>query len=155
MTEKNWKKIKAEYIRGGTSYRKLAEKYSVPYATLARTARIEKWCEQKNQSDIKANTIITDSIAEENASKALRINDVAEKLLDKIFEMAECTLSTRNLKELTSALKDIKDIKNIKSELDMREQEARIKKLQKEIDVENNDKTLTVVFEEDIDDYAN
>lgn len=46
-------------------------------------------------------------------------------------------LTTQSVKHLTSALKDIKDVKGIKSEIDLKEQEARIDKLRKEI---NSDK---------------
>lgn len=157
MAEVNWKKIKAEYIRGGTSYRKLAEKYSVPYATLARTARIEKWCEQKNQSDIKANTIITDSIAEENASKALKIYDVADKLLDKILFNIENSdfLGSQEIKQYTSAIKDIKDIKGVKSDIDLKEQNARIDKLRKEAEDEQSDTSIEVTMGSEVDKYAN
>jgi hypothetical protein len=43
--------------------------------------------------------------------------------------------NTQNIKNLTSALKDLKEIKGFKSEADMREQEARIKKLVKEAQI--------------------
>jgi hypothetical protein len=55
-------------------------------------------------------------------------------LLDD-FEM----LDTQGIKHLTSSLKDIKDIKGIKSDIDLREQEARIDKLRKDIDDNNKD----------------
>ena len=41
----DWQTIKAEYVAGGTSYRKLAAKYDVPFSTLKRVAAKEKWCE--------------------------------------------------------------------------------------------------------------
>lgn len=43
-----------------------------------------------------------------------------------------------SIKKLTAAIKDIKDIKGIKSEADMREQEARINKLRKEAERDDN-----------------
>ena len=47
MEEKqtDWKKIKSEYIAGGTSYRRLAEKYGVSFSTLRGIAEREKWTE--------------------------------------------------------------------------------------------------------------
>jgi hypothetical protein len=46
----DWKKIKAEYIKGGISYRKLADKHKVPFGTLTRIAGNEKWGELKRKS---------------------------------------------------------------------------------------------------------
>ena len=39
----DWKSIKAEYIRGGTSYRKLCSKYGVSFSSLRAIAGKEKW----------------------------------------------------------------------------------------------------------------
>ena len=109
MAEANWKKIKAEYIRGGTSHRKLAKKYDVPLGTLQKIAAKEKWCDKRKQSECKEDAIITESIAEENASKALKIYDVADKLLEKImFNLKNSdVLGSHEVKYYTSALKDI------------------------------------------------
>ena len=134
----DWEKVKAEYIAGGTSYRKLAEKYGVSFSTLKDIAIREKWTELKEQAQNKANTNLVNSIGEKNGTYTVSINDVADKLLDKITSMLlEEGLTTQSVKHLTSALKDIKDVKGIKSEIDLKEQEARIDKLRKEI---NSDK---------------
>ena len=37
----DWKKLRAEYIAGGTSYRKLAEKHNVSFHTLRKQAAKE------------------------------------------------------------------------------------------------------------------
>ena len=134
----DWKKIKAEYVAGGTSYRKLAQKYGVSFSTLKDIAIREKWTELKEQAQNKANTNLVNSIGEQNGTYTVSINDVADKLLDKITSMLLVKgLTTQSVKHLTSALKDIKDVKGIKSEIDLKEQEARIDKLRKEI---NSDK---------------
>ena len=46
----DWKKIKSEYIAGGTSYRKLAEKYGVSFSTLKRVAVKEKWTDYREKA---------------------------------------------------------------------------------------------------------
>ena len=52
-----------------------------------------------------------------------------------------------SIKKLTSAIKDLKDIKGIKSDADIREQEARIKKLQREAERDNDATSdIEVVF---------
>ena len=143
----DWKTIKAEYIAGGTSYRKLAEKYGVPRTTLERKAKEEKWTELRRQADGKAEAKIIESISAKDAKKAVNIIDVADKLLGKIEELAGIVGDADSIKKLTSAIKDLKDIKGIKSDADMREQEARIAKLQKEaMDEESGTTEINVTF---------
>lgn len=144
----DWKRIKAEYIAGGTSYRKLAEKYDVKFSALRNVAEKENWVELKAQTQHKSNTKIVNAISEKEAKRATNIVDVADKLLDKISELMDTmVVDTQSVKHLTSALKDLKDIKGIKSDADMREQEARIAKLQKEAEADDNSTTeVTVTF---------
>lgn len=143
-----WQKIKAEYIAGGTSYRKLADKYGLTLAVLRNVAEREEWVKLKAQAQHRTNTKIINAVSDKEAQKATDIIDVADKLLGKISElMDDIPLDTQAMKHLTSALKDIKEIKGIKSEADMREQEARINKLRK--DAEREDDTtneIEIVF---------
>ena len=134
----DWKRIKAEYIAGGTSYRKLAEKYGVSFTTLTRTAQREDWVGLRQQAEDKATTKIVNVVSDKGAKKAVDIVDVADKLLDKIGKIAEMYDDPDSLKKLTSAIKDLKDIKGYKSEADMREQEARIEKLRREAEREDD-----------------
>ena len=145
----DWNKIKAEYIAGGTSYRKLAEKYGITLAVLRNVAEREEWVKLKAQAQHKANTKIVDAVSNKEAKKATDIVDVADKLLEKIFEILdEGTIhTTQSVKNLTSALKDLKDIKGYKSAIDLREQEARIDKLRKEAERDNDTTNeIEVVF---------
>lgn len=142
-----WKRIKAEYIAGGTSYRKLAEKYGVSFSTLRKVAAKEQWTALRNKAGAKRDTKIVDSVSEKEAKKAVDIIDVADKLLEKIEEIAEKVADVDSIKKLTSAIKDLKDIKGIKSDADMREQEARIKKLQKEAENDDVNDMPTLIVE--------
>lgn len=147
----DWNAIKTEYIAGGTSYRKLAKKYGVPFSTLKRTAAREDWVGLRERADADTTTKIIDAISTENAKRAAKIIAVADKILDKISEMIDrtpATIDSQSIKHYTSALKDLKEIKGIKSDADMREQEARIANLRRAIDKENEDvKEITVTFE--------
>ena len=151
-----WQKIKSEYLAGGTSYRKLAEKYGVPFGTLRRVAEREEWTQKRTQVAHKADTKIIDSVSQKEAKKATDITDVADKLLGKIVEMLDGDIpcNSQSIKSLTSALKDLKDIKGIKSEADMREQEARIAKLQKEAQAEETNADVKVTIAEELDEFA-
>lgn len=150
----DWITIKAEYIAGGTSYRKLVEKYGVSRTTLQRKAKEENWIGLRSQAEAKTETKIVESISDKDAKKAVNIIDVADKLLGKIEELAGIVGDADSIKKLTSAIKDLKDIKGIKSDADMREQEARIAKLQKEAQEEQKDNEIQIIIAPDAEDYS-
>lgn len=151
----DWNKIKAEYIAGGTSYRKLAEKYNTTLAAVRNVAQKEKWVELKAQAQHKADTKMVESVSSKTAKRATNIVDVADKLLDKIAEIVDVVDDTQSIKHLTSALKDLKEIKGFKSKADMKEQEARIKKLLKEAEKDDEgSKDIEVVLSPEIDMYS-
>ena len=69
----------------------------------------------------------------------MNVIKVADKLLKKIEKIADSdSIDAKGIKNLTSALKDLREIKGIKSDADTREQEARIKKLERELDSESD-----------------
>ena len=152
----DWNKIKAEYIAGGTSYRKLADKYGVPRTTLERKAKDEKWAELRRQAEGKAEAKMLDAIS----TKSAKIDDKYFRLVDKLFTKAEEVIDktpiwqVNSIKEMATALKYLKECKGVKSDADMREQEARIAKLQKEAQEESQDKDITIVFGSDAEDYS-
>lgn len=138
----DWNEIKAEYIAGGTSYRKLAKKYSVSFSTLRNIAIREKWTDLREQASNKSVTKLVESIGEQNGEYTASVYDVADKLLNKIVDMLAIDgLTTQSIKHLTSAIKDIKEIKGIKSDIDIQEQNARIDKLRKEIEKDSIDES--------------
>lgn len=151
----DWNKLKAEYIAGGTSYRKLAEKYGVSFSTLKENARRGKWTELREKARHKADTTFANLMGEKQAKRSADIDDVANKLLDKITSMLlQEGLTTQSVKHLTSALKDIKDIKGIKTDLDKKEQEARINKLIKDAEEEKKDTNITITFGDEVKKYG-
>lgn len=152
----DWNKIKAEYIAGGTSYRKLAKKYGVSFSTLRGKAEREKWTELKAQAQHKTDTNLVETIGEQNGTYTVKVSEVADKLLNRINDLIDLEgyVGVQSIKQLTSALKDIKDIKCIKSDADIREQEARIRKLQKDAEDKNQDNRIIVSFEEEVMKYG-
>ena len=113
----DWKKIKTEYIAGGTSYRKLAEKYNVSFSTLRKVAAKEKWTELRDKARAKSDTKIIEAISTKDAKKVLSIIDAADTLLTKLIDTVEAmeVVDSQSLKHFPSALKDLKDIKGEKS----------------------------------------
>lgn len=151
----DWNELKAEYIAGGTSYRKLAAKYGVSFSTLRCIAEREKWTDLKAQAQHNANTKLVESIAEQNSTHNVSVYDVADELLVKIKEIINIAgMSTQSIKHLTSALKDIKEIKGIKSDIDLQEQNARIDKLRKEVEEEKKDTNINITFGDEVKKYG-
>lgn len=154
----DFKKIKSAYIRGGVSLRELSEKYGVSFSTLQKYAAKEKWTDLRKISGIKRDEKIAESVAEREAAKVDKIQTCADLLLDKIvkgLENDELVVTGRSLRDISGALRDIRDIKGIKTDLDIKEQEARIEKLRKDAQVEQIDKEITVVMiSDDPSEYA-
>ena len=151
----DWKRIKAEYIAGGTSYRKLAEKYGVSRSKLQAKATSENWVDLKSQTQAKTESKIVEAVSDQESEKAVNIIDVADKLLGKISELMDAIpLDTQSMKHLTSALKDLKEIKGFKSDADMREQEARIRNLERQAEADNASKDIEVQFGSEAEEYS-
>ena len=189
----DWNKIKAEYIAGGTSYRKLAEKYGVSFNTLKTHAVEEQWYKLRQQKDKKATTKTLEILSNKSADKMTRVLDLTDKLLDKLEQAIEeldiqlykdvirtkeieynhelrpdkptketiheeekvvevkSIVDRSGLKAIASSLRDIKEIQMLKSELDKQEQEARIKKLEREAQIgadEDDDNTGVLMLPE-------
>lgn len=145
-----WNQIKAEYIAGGTSYRKLCEKYGIKLSELRNVAEKEKWVELKTQAQHRTNTKITETIAQDQVSRLERINNVADVLLARIEVVANNpnldVMPPATITELTKALKNVKEIQSVKSDLDAREQEARIRALEEQTKKNKEIPEIKVVF---------
>ena len=153
----DWKKIKSEYIRGGVSYRKLADKYDVSFSTLRKVAARENWTELRSRAGAERDTKIVQSVASQQAKRVDDIQTVADMLLDKIFfGVLEGNLITdaQSVRQITASIKDLRDIKGMKSELDMQEQLARIEKLRKEAQTEEQSRDIKVIIGAELDDYS-
>lgn len=150
----NWNKIKREYITDESStYRGLAQKYGVSLSTITRRSKAEDWQGQRIQVKNKVTTKCIEAVADEQVERARRLKTVADKLLKKIedavddADMQELLKNKNALKQLTGALKDIKDIQMIRSEADDREQNARIRSLEKQAEKgDDATQTIQVVF---------
>lgn len=136
----DWAAIRAEYIAGGTSYRKLAAKYTVSISTLRKRAERERWTAMRSQAYAMAGTKSIEQAAEAAATYDSRIYATADKLLDKVSEAIEAIdgTDTGSMRQIAAILRDLQDIKGLRSDLDRREQEARIAKLRREAEREDS-----------------
>ena len=146
----DWNKIKTEYITTDTSYRKLAQKYGLDQATIAQRGKKEDWVGIRKQKASETQAKIIDAVEDRKVDRATRLQSVADKLLDEVEALVETGdlvhMNTQAMKHISGVLKDIKEIQMIRSDADMREQEARIKKLQKEAEQEDTNTEVVITF---------
>ena len=160
VPEEVWEQMKFEYISTDISLRGIQKKYGVPYNQTRTRCVNEKWNELRESCRDKSTQKSIDLIAEQKAEDCARAFRVASTILDKIEECVsnidtKSPEALKDIKSATSSIKDLKEIGLFRAELDKQEQMARIKKLQKESEEEQKDTTITVVFEGDMDEYAN
>ena len=108
----NWKKIKAEYVRGGISQEKLAAKHGVPVRTLFEHARKEKWTEARKEASRKVAEKLPEKIADVQAETAARLLQMQSKaalvIYGNLLETAKSFpngVGTKNVRETVEVKK--------------------------------------------------
>ena len=155
----DWQAIKTEYITTDTSYRKLAQKYGVNITNIAKRASKEKWVEHRNKNANETLTKTLNAISSKQADRAAKLIAVSDLLLGKVKSLleddSEIPIDPQSMKHISGVLKDLKEIQMIKSDVDLREQEARIKNLQKQAEKEGDNKEpIRVVMGDDLEEYS-
>lgn len=155
----DWQKIKTEYITTDTSYRKLAQKYGLDQATIAQRGKKEDWVGIRKQKAIETQAKIIDAVEDRKVDRAAKLLDVADLLMEKVRQRIGAVdaleIGSQEFRHLSSTLKDLKEVQMIRSDADMREQEARIKNLQKQAEAEEKrDNTIVIQFAEGSEEYA-
>ena len=115
----DWLAIKTEYINGGISYRKLAEKYGVSFNTLKERAIAEEWTKLKAEQHHKTTTKtqqktaekISDALSDAAADEAA----VKARIRTKIYQEIEKRLSAEEVesadfRKLVQSFKDMCEI---------------------------------------------
>jgi hypothetical protein len=156
VSEEVWEKMRLEYISTDISLRGLEKKYGVPFSAIRKRYEREKWMDQRTDVDSQRTQKSIDLVSTHQAKECVKAFLVANKLLDKIEKAVDAIedADTGSIKQLTGAIKDLKEIGVFRADLDRQEQMARIKKLQKDAEEEQKDATITVVFEDSMDEYG-
>lgn len=150
MAAYNWDAIRTEFITKGTSYRKLADKYGPHKDTIWRKARDEEWEDMRRQHVDKTQTEILEADTEQKVSMAEKLNEATDILLGNVVSQMKTRdhmeMDVQEMKDISVVLKNVKDILGIKSKKDLEEQDARIKKLQKEAEQEDTQTDVVITF---------
>ena len=88
----DWLTIRNDYINGGGSYRKLAEKYGVPLRTIAKHAKDEDWQTLKAENYKMVATAVQQKTTEKIAESESEIAAIRSRLRLKIMQQLETRL---------------------------------------------------------------
>lgn len=150
----DWAKIKKEYL-DGASMRSLATKYKLAVSTISARANKEKWKETAEKIAIKSEQKLIERKSSQKSQIKDTYNEAVMVLLGKTLDgLNSCgKKDSKSLKEYSSILKDLKDIGIYRTNLDLKEQRAKIDKL-REKDNKTTDKELVINIVGG-EDYAN
>lgn len=167
----NWTKMKDDYVNSNISLRALAKANGVAYATVQRRATAENWQAQRIYGDSVSPDIrrALDDLSRrllaaiERAASELDHREVVTKTKVKTEDGEVNTerhyfepggsINCKDLKVLTAAVKDIRDIQMVRPPLDIREQEAKIRNLERQF-TQAGDTSVTVTLDGQTEEFA-
>ena len=85
----DWERIRAEYIAGGVSLRKLADKYGLNRGAVERKASAEKWSLSRGKTVAKVRQKTDVEIATRQAEAYAENADIAARIRMKLLERLE------------------------------------------------------------------
>lgn len=155
VSEETWDKLRLEYISSSdVSMRGLQKKYGIPFNAIKNRVDSEGWKDQREEFKSKSMQKSIDLLADHNAEECSRAFRLASKVMTKLEEAVDSIdthddYAIKNLKEITSAIKNLKEIGVFRSQLDRMEQEARINKLRKDAADDTSTNDVKVIIEDD------
>ena len=157
MAAVNWEAAKTEYISGDCSYRDLAKKYGVSNAQIGKKAGREKWPElrkkhrEKVVSDLVRKNRKTQVSAMEHFARAKEL--LAEKITRAVAAVDET--DAQAVRQIVAAVKDAQIILNDRTDAQIREQEARIRNLERQAEQDSREDTaITVTLSGEAKDWS-
>lgn len=150
--------LKAKFVADkNVTMQQLSDEYGVPLIRIRRTAKREGWKELRAAAERRVSAKLVKEVTSSKGEINKTYFRIVNKLLEKaegIIDNAECWQPTI-LKEMTTAMKNLKDCLDVKSADELREQAARIAKLEREAEAGTHvDTTVTVEFKEDISKWS-
>lgn len=135
-TTAEWRKIRLEYVKGKTTLRELAEKYSLSESTIRKRASNEGWKKRKNKLDEKVEQKVLERACDARAKEfehIAELNDNLGEALDNILSFIRQQPpkkydDMRGVESLAKAINQIvqtkRDLYNIPSEVEKAKIEA-------------------------------
>ena len=125
-----WRKMRMEYVKGNTTYKKLAEKYRVGESTIRKRASKEGWRKKRNELDTKVEQKVLERVCDARAREfelIAAVNDRMDLVLDNLLEFIANQPpkkydDLRGVESLTKAIAQVvetkRDLYNVPSEVD-------------------------------------
>ena len=125
-----WRKMRMEYVKGNTTYKKLAEKYRVGESTIRKRASKEGWRKKRNELDTKVEQKVLERVCDARAREfelIAAVNDRMDMVLDNLLEFIANQPpkkydDLRGVESLTKAIAQVvetkRDLYNVPSEVE-------------------------------------
>ena len=130
LTTAQWRKIRIEYLKGKTTYKKLAEKYGVSASNIRKRASNEGWRNKRNNLDTKVEQKVLERVCDARAREfelIAQVNDRMDTVLDHLVQFVDQQPpqkydDLRGVESLTKAIAQVvqvkRDLYNIPTEID-------------------------------------
>jgi len=125
-----WRKIRIEYVKGKTTFAKLAEKYGVSASNIRKRAANEGWRKKKSKLDAKVEQKTLERVCDARAKEfelIARVNDRMGEVLDNLITFVQSQPphkydDLRGVESLTKAIAQVvqtkRDLYNVPTEID-------------------------------------
>ena len=136
LTTAEWRRIRIEYVKGKTTYAKLAEKYGISASNIRKRAAKEGWRKKKNKLDTRVEQKVLERVCDARAKEfelIAQVNDRMGEVLDNLIEFVKSQPPARyddlrGVESLTKAIAQVvqtkRDLYNVPTEIDRAKIEA-------------------------------
>jgi len=136
LTTAEWRKIRIEYVKGKTTYQKLAEKYEISASNIRKRAANEGWRKRKSKLDTDVEQKVLERVCDARAKEfelIARVNDRMGDVLDNLITFVQSQPPNRyddlrGVESLTKAIAQVvqtkRDLYNVPTEIDRAKIEA-------------------------------
>lgn len=140
----DWNVIRAEYIAGGISQRKIAKKYGVSEAGLMQKANKENWKRLRDDAERKGIARTQQKTANAVASNAVKLERAKGLAIDRIIKALESMpeTSATNMRQYVQ-----KDGKRQTIEYNLLELVTALEKMQKSEDGNLNNDSVKIIID--------
>ena len=125
-----WRKMRIEYVKGNTTFKKLGEKYGISDSYIRKRASKEGWRKKRSELDTKVEQKVLERVCDARAREfelIAAVNDRMDMVLDNLLEFIANQPpkkydDLRGVESLTKAIAQVvetkRDLYNVPSEVD-------------------------------------
>lgn len=125
-----WRKMRIEYVKGNTTFKKLGEKYGISDSYIRKRASKEGWRKKRSDLDTKVEQKVLERVCDARAREfelIAAVNDRMDMVLDNLLEFIANQPpkkydDLRGVESLTKAIAQVvetkRDLYNVPSEVD-------------------------------------